>query len=158
MFLSREDIIKHLKNGNIGIEPFNEEHLTPNGYDFSIFEALVDNKLIKGKDMLIPAKSHALLSTAEYVKLGKGIAGQLWQRTSMGRKGIISSFGLVDAGFEGNLTLSIYNSSDKDIIIPYLKRFVQMAFVPLSSETEKGYSELSGNYQGQKGVTLSKDL
>ena len=66
----------------------------------------------------------------------------------------MSSFGKVDAGFEGTLTLSAFNSSDVDVVIPIGDRFAQIVFEWLDAPSEKVYAERSGNYQGQRGVRL----
>ena len=61
---------------------------------------------------------------------------------------------MVDAGFEGTLTLGSYNSSDNEIEIPIGERYCQLVFQTMTSASEKSYEKRSGNYQGQTGVTL----
>ena len=39
--LSDEDIENSIKNSELGIEPFNQKNLTPNGYDLSIDEVYI---------------------------------------------------------------------------------------------------------------------
>ncbi|MDG6220797.1 MAG: dCTP deaminase, partial [Candidatus Thermoplasmatota archaeon] len=85
------------------------------------------------------------------------VCGHLWIRTSWARRGAISSFGVVDAGFEGTLTLSAFNGSQETIEMPIGQRFAQIVFHRLSEDAEAGYEKRSGNYQGQKGVTLARD-
>ena len=97
-----------------------------------------------------------LISTKEYIKLGGEITGQLWVRTSYARRGVISSFGKVDAGFEGNLTLSSFNASDSGVKIKVGETFAQIVFERMVNAPEQLYENRSGNYQGQKGVTQEK--
>ena len=66
----------------------------------------------------------------------------------------MASFGKIDAGFEGTLTLGAFNATDGQIEIPIKERFCQMVFEALTSCSEKSYSKRSGNYQGQTGITL----
>lgn len=42
--LSDIDIKSFIENKDLGIEPFNEKNLTPNGYDLSIDEVYIKNK------------------------------------------------------------------------------------------------------------------
>ncbi|MCJ2511846.1 MAG: dCTP deaminase, partial [Candidatus Thermoplasmatota archaeon] len=63
--------------------------------------------------------------------MGEDIAGQLWIRTSWARKGVMASFGKIDAGFEGNLTLSAFNSTREVIDVPIGETFAQVVFEKL---------------------------
>ncbi|MFP4609119.1 MAG: dCTP deaminase [Candidatus Aenigmatarchaeota archaeon] len=145
-----------MEKDELGIENFDEENLTPNGYDLTIAEIVVEDRRPQTEgESVIPADTWFAVSTREYVRLPSNVAGELWIRTTWARQGVVSSFGMVDAGFEGNLTLSAYNSH-KELEMPIGERFAQICFIELAEKSEKMYSERSGNYQGQKGVTLKK--
>jgi dCTP deaminase len=154
--LSDGGILKAIEEGHLTIENFIEKNLTPNGYDLTISEIKVgqEGESQKSGDVIIPPKTWFAVSTREYVKFGPEITSQIWIRTTWARKGIMSSFGKVDAGFEGTLTLSAYNSSGKEVSIPVGERFAQSVFEMLDSPSNKAYSERSGHYQGQRGVKL----
>ncbi|KYK24118.1 hypothetical protein AYK21_01740 [Thermoplasmatales archaeon SG8-52-2] len=94
------------------------------------------------------------ISTKEFVKMGSNIASQLWIRSSYARKGVMASFGKVDAGFHGTLTISCFNSNDGPLEIPIGDRFCQIVFENLSSSPEELYDKKSGNYQNQRGIKL----
>ena len=147
MILSDRDIKKEIIKGNISIEPFNERNLTPNGYDLTIGEIYIDGEKVK-EAMIAPLKWFAI-STKEYIKI-KNLAAQLWIRSSYARKGIFSSFGKVDAGFEGCLTLSCFNAKE-EIYLKNGERFCQIVFERLSSNPLKPYN---GKYKGQRGIKL----
>jgi len=147
MILSDRDIKKEITKGNILIKPFNEINLTPNGYDLTVGEIYLDGEIKNEAE--IENHEWFAISTLEYIKL-KNLSAQLWIRSSYARKGIIASFGKVDAGFEGNLTLSAFTAKEK----VYLKRgdrFCQIVFERLTSEPLKPYE---GKYKGQKGIKL----
>ena len=155
--LSDGGILRAMENGELDIENFVERNLTPNGYDLSISEIKVGQhgELITEGDVVIPPGAWFAISTREYIKCGPEITTQLWIRTTWARRGIMSSFGKVDAGFEGTLTLSAFNSSDREVIIPIGERFAQIVFERLDAPSKKVYAERSGNYQGQRGVKLA---
>ena len=146
--------IIHLKQ--LEIEPFNYKNLTPNGYDLSIAEIYIKNSNLHINDGLaiIPPKTWFAISTKEFIKMGSKITSQLWIRSSYARKGIFASFGKVDAGFHGTLTISCFNSNDIEIEIPIGDRFCQIIFEELSSTPTELYEKKSGNYQNQKGIKL----
>lgn len=154
--LSDKDIVESLMTGHLGISDYKEKNLTPNGYDLRISEISVrgDDIVKKEGTVPIPPRTMFYVSTVERVRMTNDLCAQLWLRTSWIRKGVMSSFGKIDAGFEGTLTLGAYNATDSTIDVSIGDRFCQMVFETLTSYTEKGYSERSGNYQGQTGITL----
>ena len=164
--LSDKDIKKAMQAWNderqkynveqVGIKPFDEKNLTPNGYDLSIAEVYIKeiDSHIKEGTAVVPPYVWFAISTKEFVKLGRQITAQLWIRSSYARKGVLASFGKVDAGFNGTLTFGCFNASDEKLEIPIGDRFCQIVFELLSTPAEKAYDKRSGNYQDQRGVTL----
>ena len=155
--LSDEAILLAIDTGELEIEPFNLNNLTPNGYDLTIAEIEMPNKskISEGSIDISPGARFAV-STKERIYCGANICAQLWLRTSWARKGICSSFGKIDSGFNGTLTLLGFNSSDENVSIDIENTFAQAVFEMLSGTAKALYSERSGNYQNQKGVTWSK--
>jgi dCTP deaminase len=156
--LSDSDIEQALQNQTLGIEPFVQKNLTPNGYDLSIEEIFIrkTDQHIKEGVAVIPPLTWFAISTKEFVKMGPQITSQLWIRSSYARKGIMASFGKVDAGFHGTLTFGCFNASDKEVEIPIGDRFCQIVFEHLENVPKALYHERSGTYQNQRGVTLHR--
>ncbi len=154
--LSDVDIRKSIAKKNLSIEPFVEKNLTPNGYDLSIEEIFIKktNQQIKTGLAVIPPLSWFAISTKEFVKMGSNISSQLWIRSSYARKGIMASFGKVDAGFHGTLTISCFNANDTELEIPIGDRFCQIVFEQLQTTPSELYEKKSGNYQNQRGIKL----
>ena len=151
--LSDRDILYGIQSGRIGISDYNERSLTPNGYDLRVAEISIDGKVYNEGPVTVPPKTK--FSTFERVWMSDDVCGNLWLRTSCIRIGTISAFGMVDAGFEGTLTLGSYNSSDKELEIPIGERYCQLVFQTMPSTSEKSYEKRSGHYQGQTGVSLA---
>ena len=154
--LSDMDIKNSIEKNYLSIEPFNEKNLTPNGYDLSIDEIFIrkSDQHIKEGIAKIPPLTWFAISTKEFVKMGQEITSQLWIRSSYARKGVMASFGKVDAGFHGTLTISCFNSNDEPLEIPIGDRFCQIVFENLSSKPTDPYDKKSGNYQNQRGIKL----
>ncbi len=155
--LSDSDILTMLSEGSLAIEGFTEKNLTPNGYDVTIEEIWLPSVDERFKDgtVRVPGNSWFVIGTKEYLALPLTLVAEIWIRTTWVRKGILSSFGKIDAGFNGNLTFSAFNASMKDVEVPIGERFAQVVFEELRSPPKKSYSERSGNYHGQRGITLS---
>jgi len=154
--LSDIDIKNSIEKKNLSIEPFNEKNLTPNGYDLSIDEIYIkkSDQHIKEGIATIPPLTWFAISTKEFVKMGPDVTSQLWIRSSYARKGVMASFGKVDAGFHGTLTISCFNSNDEPLKIPIGDRFCQIVFENMASIPSELYDKKSGNYQNQRGVKL----
>ena len=155
--LSDEAILAALDVGEIEIEPFDSGNLTPNGYDLSIKEIEIPEGLkVTEGELSIPAGKRFAVSTKERIACGPNVCAQLWLRTSWARKGIICSFGKIDSGFDGTLTLLGFNSGEEDVKLVTGETFAQMVFEMMTGPATSLYSERSGTYQNQSGVTWSK--
>jgi len=154
--LSDIDIKEAIEKNELGIDPFIEKNLTPNGYDLSIDEIYIKktNEHIKEEIAVIPPQTWFAISTKEFVKMGPKITSQLWIRSSYARKGVMASFGKVDAGFHGTLTIGCFNSNNEPLEIPIGDRFCQIVFENMMSIPSELYDKKSGNYQNQRGIKL----
>lgn len=154
--LSDSDILSLIEDRALRIDGFLEGNLTPNGYDVTIDEVWLpgaDRRTGEGVAE-IPPREWFVIGTKEFLELPLDIIGGIWIRTTWVRMGILSSFGRIDAGFRGNLTFSAYNASAVPVELPIGERFAQVVFEELKSAASKGYRDRSGNYQGQRGITL----
>jgi dCTP deaminase len=137
--LPDHEIEKRMKEGSLRIREYSPGSLTPNGYDLRIAELSLPELGIVVKEGVAKVPPKAML----------------WTRTSWIRKGLIVGLGKIDAGFHGTLTFMGSNLSSKEVEIPIGSRFVQMCFETMHSKVEMTYEKRSGNYQGQKGITLA---
>ncbi len=153
--LSDADIHRYLAKGEIRIEPLVLANLTPNGYDVSAAEVAVPSEGMRVTDgnARVPPMTRFAVSTREVITLGRHVAAQIWLRTTWARRGILASFGMVDAGFSGTLTFGALNASSEAVEVPIGERFAQLVFVTLESPASETYERRSGTYQGQRGVT-----
>jgi dCTP deaminase len=140
--LSDEEILEHLKSGEVKLEPFDLSCLNPAGYDLRSF-----------RDVVLLPKQYELVATLETVEVGLDVAAFLHIRSSLSREGVIGSFAVVDPGFRGQLTLNLHNVSKKDVKLRKGERIVQIVFHKLGGIARKGYS---GSYQNSKGIVTSR--
>ena len=151
--LSDSSIISMIESGSLLTGDVDRKGITPNGYDLRI----AITRLEGGKDcedILIPPKTGFLVSSLERIELPPHISASIWIRSSYARRGVIGSFGYVDAGFHGNLTLSFYNSSNNPIQIKKGDRIAQIVFTLMDQSVDKTYDKRSGNYQNSSGIKI----
>ena len=170
MILSDKTIRSLLASGQLGIEPLEDIQIQPASVDIRLgntFSAVEtsDNSVIKMdapvKYKFITADSFLLLpghfvlaTTVEYFRLSDNLTAFVEGRSSIGRMGLfIQNAGWVDPGFEGEITLELFNASCCAIELKAGRRIGQLVFALLDRDAEKPYR---GKYQGQRGATGSK--
>ncbi len=86
----------------------------------------------------------------EYFRMPKNICGQVFTKSSLGRVFINHMMaGVIDAGFEGTITLELRNEGKHNVVIPYGARVVQIQFSRLLQDPEHDYSQRTSRYMGQ---------
>ena len=92
-----------------------------------------------------------LATTKETIKLHDGIGAWIEGRSSIGRTGIfIQNAGWINPGFEGQITLEIYNANFFPIYIYSGMGIGQIIIEQLDSNTSKPYK---GKYNNQTNAT-----
>jgi len=142
MALSDREIRDALKNRELVVEPLEEACLNPAGYDLRLNNTVV----------LQPAE-HRLVATMERVELGRDLVGVLHLRSSLAREGILGSLAVVDPGFRGQLTISLFNGGKSAVQLNAGERFVQLTLLRLGRDAAATYE---GRYQDSSGVVGSR--
>src|SRR5207247_4315629 len=121
MALSDTEITSAIKTGQIRIRPRIAE-LNPAGVDLRI-----------DRDLELNQGQQRLAATLERVELSENFLGILHIRSSLAREGIIPSLALVDPGFQGQLTVSLYNAGDRPVRLARGERFIQLSMLRLGT-------------------------
>ncbi|MEM0014374.1 MAG: dCTP deaminase [Zestosphaera sp.] len=172
LILSDFDLTWYLKSGRLVIDPYDEEIIRENGIDLRIgseiarlkpVNKVLDTKdctadlsefyeIISGDEFVIYPGERVLMTTLEYVKLPNDIMGFVELRSSFARLGLTIPPTIIDAGFEGNITLEVHGSIFP-VKVYRSQRFAHIIFSKTLNPVMKPYK---GKYQGQRGVTLPK--
>lgn len=156
---SDADILRAIASGNFKAEPWHAGDLTPNGLDLRVSHVLTPsaspNPVTTGT-ATVPPMTRFVVGTEAKLSMPRDAVGSLWIRSSYARKGVLASFGKVDAGFVGNLTVGAFNASHEPLSIPIGDRFCQMVLHGMMSAAQASYAERGGKYQDQSGVTLAR--
>lgn len=149
------------------IQPFNKENVQPASYDLRLGKSflipkkqtITMNEPIKyngsyGDYYILKPNEFVLATTEEYIKLPDDIAGFVQGRSSIGRIGLfVQNAGFVDPGFEGELTLELFNASPSPIVLEPGRRIAQLVFIKLDKPCLNPYN---GKYIRQKGAMGSR--
>lgn len=170
MILSDTTIRELLASGALGISPLEERQIQPASVDiclgdtYGIVEDQPDaivrmDKEIRYKTLradryiLLPGQ-FVLATTLEYFRLPNNLTAFVEGRSSIGRLGLfIQNAGWVDPGFEGEITLELFNANKCAIELQKSRRIGQLVFAQLDGDARNPYR---GKYQGQRGATGSR--
>jgi len=170
MILSDFDLKNYIYSGKLSIEPFDESIVRENGLDLRIggriarfkkIEKVIDVRLrdmeqyyvfedVDDRGFIIYPREHILIHTVEYLKLPLDLMGFVNLRSSYARIGLTIPPTIIDAGFQGELTIEVVGGDLPVRLYPH-DRFIHVVFAKLTSSVEKPYY---GVYQGQKGVRI----
>jgi dCTP deaminase len=179
--LSDRTIRRLLKEGRIGIEPYEEDLLQPSSVDvrvdrlFRVFrnsrypyidvkqpmDDLTELVEVSEDDAFILHPGEFVLgSTLERIRLPDDLVARLEGKSSLGRLGLLihSTAGFIDPGWDGHVTLELSNVANLPITIYYGMKIGQLSFVQLTEAAAAPYGSdtLGSKYQGQRGPTPSR--
>lgn len=112
---------------------------------------------IKSKETrLIKAHRDALFHTGLHVQLPHGTAGLLVSKSGLNVKHGITSTGLIDEGYTGEIMVKLYNNSDESYLVQAGDKISQLVIIPVLYEDIHIMNSLDENTErGDKGFGSS---
>jgi len=164
MIISDLTLRKFLEDGTITVDPIEPFQIQPASIDLRLgnhflvvdehateiitMDDTIHYRDIERDEIVIAPKSFVLATTMEYVKLPNNMTAFVEGRSSIGRMGLfIQNAGWVDPGFEGEITLEIFNANSLPIKLNSGRRICQLVFAQMDQATTNPYQ---GKYQGQR--------
>jgi dCTP deaminase len=167
--LADYEIERDILSGHLGVHPYDPALLQPNSLDVRLdrhFLVPTELSLMDTADVppghmreleadyvdLAP-RAFVLGSTVEVVDLPSTIVGQVEGKSSIGRLGLLVhvTAGVIDSGFNGNITLEIVNLSPWTVRLHAGMTIGQVTF-RRCSRVDRPYAS---RYQGQRGPVES---
>ncbi|MFD2705124.1 dCTP deaminase [Salibacterium lacus] len=170
MILSDQTIKQMMEQETLQIDPVDEHQIQPASVDIRLgthFLKIDENAIeaialdeparyveFESEEVIIPPHSFLLATTKEYIRLPHHVTAFVEGRSSIGRMGLfIQNAGWVDPGFEGEITLELYNANRLPIRLKAQRRIAQLVFAFMDQEASSPYD---GKYQGQKKAVGSQ--
>lgn len=170
MILSDTTLRELLASGELVVDPVDEDQIQPASIDLRLsdhflkvdenrlevirLDAEVDYVELTQEQIVIPPHSFLLATTKERIQLPNDVTAFVEGRSSIGRIGLfIQNAGWVDPGFEGNLTLELFNANRLPIRLQTGRRICQLVFARMDQAAQSPYN---GKYQGQTRATGSR--
>jgi dCTP deaminase len=164
MILSDGTLRDMLRSGKLVVEPLEDYCIQPASIDLRLgthflkvdeneFETIHLDRPIRYvevtmEQIVIPPGSFMLASTMETIRLPQDVTAFVEGRSSIGRIGLfVQNAGWVDPGFEGALTLELFNANRQPIRLQAGRRICQLVFARMDRAATVPYR---GKYQGQR--------
>jgi dCTP deaminase len=180
MILSDRDLLAAINTDRLSIFPFDESAVQPSTIDlrlsqyFRVFDnskythidpresqddltTLID---VESRPFILHPGEFVLGSTHEKIQIGNDVAARVEGKSSNGRLGIQvhSTAGVIDPGFQGNITLELSNVARLPVILQPGMWIAQLTVIEMTSSARRpyGHRELNSKYQDQIGPAVSK--
>jgi len=170
MILSDTTLSDLIASGALSVSPLAENSIQPASIDcrlgdhFLVVDETESDMITLDQEIkytevisdsiVIPPHQFLLATTLETIKLPADLSAFVEGRSSIGRIGLfIQNAGWVDAGFEGKITLELYNANSVPIRLEAGRRICQLVFCKMDQSAAKPYL---GKYQGQSRAVGSR--
>ena len=170
MIISHETLKQLMAKELVVVDPISESQIQPASIDLTlgnhflkVDENAVDHITLDEElqyldlftnEIVIPPLSFLLAVTRERVKLPNNLTAFVEGRSSIGRIGLfIQNAGWVDPGFDGTITLELFNANRLPIRLRSGRRICQIVFSQLDRTTDRPYQ---GKYQHQSAPVGSR--
>tara|TARA_Y100000004_G_scaffold60376_1_gene67409 strand:+ start:189 stop:623 length:435 start_codon:yes stop_codon:yes gene_type:complete len=121
-------------------KPPTKGHVNDAGWDFYSSEAVS-----------IPAGATVLISTGIAMAIPKGYVGLIWDRSSMGVKGIHRHAGVIDCNYRGEVKVCLHNTTKEPYHIERGDRIAQILIQEAPTFVQHVVNELDSTDRGDGG-------
>lgn len=102
-------------------------------------------------DAIVSAKESTVFRTGVHIQLPRGCAGLLVSKSGMNIKNDITSTGLIDEGYSGEIRVKLYNHGGYDFKIHKGDKISQLVVIPVRYENVEIVDEIESGERGDAG-------
>ncbi|MFA1610290.1 dCTP deaminase [Halobellus rubicundus] len=184
MILSDDDILARLEAGDLVVEPIDDldMQVQPASLDLrlgeeflefqrtniscihpnresEVSEYVTETRVPEGEEFILHPGDFVLGTTKERVEIPPDLLASVEGRSSLGRLAVVihATAGIVDPGYEGQITLELSNLGTAPVALTPGMRVSQLIFTELKQPAARPYGvERGSKYQGQSGPQASR--
>ena len=95
--------------------------------------------------------SSAVIGTGVHIELPHGTAGIMFSKSGLNVKHDLTSTGVVDEGYDGEIMVKLYNHGEKTYQVNAGDKVTQLLVIPVLYESVEIVDEIKGGKRGQNG-------
>lgn len=107
--------------------------------------------IMSRETMMVPAHCSATFSTGVHIELPKGTAGVLKSKSGLHILNDITSDGLIDEGYSGEIKVKLTNHGDRDYWVMSGDKISQLLVVPVLYEPIEVVKDIAAGERGEAG-------
>ena len=107
--------------------------------------------LFAREDRIVEAKGSAIFKTGVHVELPAGCSGLIVSKSGLNVNHDITSTGLIDEGYSGEITVKLYNHGGFDYAVKKGDKISQLVIIPVRYEPVEIVDEIGGGERGDAG-------
>ena len=107
--------------------------------------------LYAAEDVYLEAGQGKLGKTGIAMAIPQGFVGMIADRSSLGKKGIKTAGGIIDAGYRGEIQVILWNISHQDICLKKGEKIAQMLIIPIATPAPIEAVSLDETARGEQG-------
>jgi len=170
LILTDRGIRERFAQGDLIINPIEDNQIGPASVDLRLGRMFLtprptregiftmsepaEYEAVEDDFFIVPTRGFVLATTMERIALPNDLTAFVEGRSSVGRLGLfIQNAGWVDPGFEGAITLELYNANAAPMRIEAGRRICQLVIARADGPVDRPYA---GKYQGQQVTTGSR--
>lgn len=102
-------------------------------------------------EVRVPAMGSALVHTGVHIQLPPHTCGLLVSKSGLMVHNALTSTGLIDQGFTGQIILRVFNLSDEDYVFAAGDKVSQVALLPVLYPRYRHVGQIEGGDRGDEG-------
>lgn len=99
----------------------------------------------------VPANGSAIFHTGVHVQIPRGCAGILISKSGLNVNADLTSTGLIDEGYTGEIVVKLYNHGKKDFFVNFGDKISQLVVIPVQFVDVEIVDEIEGGERGDAG-------
>lgn len=103
------------------------------------------------ESVLVPAYGSAVIDTGVHVEIPMGWTGFLKSKSGLNVKHSVTSEGVIDSGYTGDIIVKLYNNSDTAYRVQRGDKISQLVILPVYLDELEVVGEISGGERGSGG-------
>ena len=100
---------------------------------------------------IIPRGGAAVIHTGVHIELPPGTCGIMISKSGLNVKHGLTSTGLIDEGYSGEIVVKLYNHSKSSYMVLAGEKISQLVIVPVLYEPVEIVDEITGGARGENG-------